>query len=47
MQEKHSLVETLFPSKEEKKILLHGYGKGTAIISIIEGIFYLDMVKKI
>jgi quercetin dioxygenase-like cupin family protein len=39
MQEKYSLVEMLFPSKEEKEIPLHRHSKETVIISIIEGNF--------
>ena len=38
-QEKYSLVEMLFPSKEEKEVPLHRHSKETVIISIIEGNF--------
>jgi hypothetical protein len=38
-QEKYSLVEMLFPSKEEKEVSLHRHSKETVIISIIEGSF--------
>ncbi len=38
-QGKYSVVEMLFPLKEEKEIPLHRHSKETVIISIIEGNF--------